>query len=634
MNVILHSRVQMGDMEVCTWLDADSGAAGQTLIPLGMDPLPFTAKQQIVDSMVQLKLVGDLYPCGFAGGITLHNAGTVDQLHFADQQVFYRADDRIELVTTLKDDRGYTLLHRVTWEGGSWLRCAVTFENHTDSTATLEKLDSFNLCGLSPYVSGDGAGTMLVHRLRTGWSSEGRLDTATLEQLHLEQAWLHVAVRCERFGQAGSLPCNRWAPWMMLEDTVNHVYWGMQIAHNASWQMELHRLTDGLSVGGGLGDADFAHWKKNVAPGESFTTPDAVLTVCRAACLDDAAPRLAAVSLPAVKAGPASEQDLPIMFNEYCTTWCDPTPARLLPVLEAVKGKGFDYFIIDAGWYKPDDPQVNWVQAVGDFVPNATMYPDGIGALTDAIRQAGMVPGLWFELDTVGCASQAFTQTEDLLTREGYPLQAGWRRFRAMARPDVRQKLHRRVTDLLKANHFGYIKIDFNDSMGVGCDGYESLGEGLRQTLAGSAQFIREMKEAIPELVVENCASGGHRLEPMMLGLTALASFSDAHECEEIPIIAANMHRYILPRQSQIWVVLRAEDSDRRLVYSMTNALLGRMCVSGDVEKLSPHQWALVDEASLFTKKACRISAMDTPAGTAPLSKATDTPTAGRRCCV
>ena len=35
-----------------------------------------------------------------------------------------------------------------------------------------------------------------------------------------------------------------------------------------------------------------------------------------------------------------------------------------------------------------------------------------------------------------------------------------------------------------------------------------------------------------------------------------MSSFSDAHELVEIPIIAANLHRLMLPRQSQIWAVL------------------------------------------------------------------------------
>jgi len=46
-----------------------------------------------------------------------------------------------------------------------------------------------------------------------------------------------------------------------------------------------------------------------------------------------------------------------------------------------------------------------------------------------------------------------------------------------------------------------------------------------------------------------------------MMGLCAMGSFSDAHETREIPIIAANLQRLILPRQSQVWAVLRKNDT-------------------------------------------------------------------------
>jgi alpha-galactosidase len=87
-----------------------------------------------------------------------------------------------------------------------------------------------------------------------------------------------------------------------------------------------------------------------------------------------------------------------------------------------------------------------------------------------------------------------------------------------------------------------------------------------------------------------------------------MSSFSDAHECVEIPIIAANLHRAILPRQSQIWAVLRKEDDERRLVYSLANTFLGRMCLSGDVFDLSEEQWNIVDESiALYNKVASTI---------------------------
>jgi len=108
------------------------------------------------------------------------------------------------------------------------------------------------------------------------------------------------------------------------------------------------------------------------------------------------------------------------------------------------------------------------------------------------------------------------------------------------------------------------------------------------------------MRREIPDLVIEVCASGGHRLEPSMLGLASMASFSDAHESLEIPIIAANLHRLILPRQSQIWSVLHASDTHQRLAYSLAAGFLGRLCLSGEIDRLNSEQWSLVRKAIHF----------------------------------
>jgi alpha-galactosidase len=110
-------------------------------------------------------------------------------------------------------------------------------------------------------------------------------------------------------------------------------------------------------------------------------------------------------------------------------------------------------------------------------------------------------------------------------------------------------------------------------------------------------KFFRKMREEIPDLVIENCSSGGHRLEPSMMALCAMGSFSDAHETREIPIIAAYLQRLILPRQSQIWAVLRKNDTAQRLAYSLAATFLGRMCLSGEVHDLSLAQWKLTVSA-------------------------------------
>jgi alpha-galactosidase len=125
----------------------------------------------------------------------------------------------------------------------------------------------------------------------------------------------------------------------------------------------------------------------------------------------------------------------------------------------------------------------------------------------------------------------------------------------------------------------------------------------MRQSLVASRNFFKKIREEIPDMVIENCSSGGHRLEPSMQAVTSMASFSDAHEWQAIPVVAANVVRAILPAQSQIWAVLRAKDDEKRLYYSLSNTFLGRMCLSGDMSTISEEQWKITDEAIAFYKK-------------------------------
>jgi alpha-galactosidase len=218
-----------------------------------------------------------------------------------------------------------------------------------------------------------------------------------------------------------------------------------------------------------------------------------------------------------------------------------------------------------------------------------------------------MKPGLWFEPETCAANAEIFRKEEMLLTRDGAVIDTDNRRFLDMRKEAVHAYLEERVIGLLKRCGFEYTKIDYNDCIGVGCDDPDSLGEGLRQNMQGTLRFFRRLREAIPGITIENCSSGGHRLEPSLMAVTDMASFSDAHECAEIPIIAAQLHRVILPAQSQIWAVLQTADSIRRINYSLINTFLGVMCISGDVVHLSAEQWKKVDEGTDFYRQVRHI---------------------------
>lgn len=596
---------RLGDMQAVYVLDGETKNPELVLLPADMEYREQKREKPYADSLVQIKIAGDIYPGGYAGGRTLRQGKTVEDFRYEKQEVRETKTGK-EICTFLRDHRNYRIEHRLIWRTGEKnVRTFCIFYNEGEKDAALELFSSFSLGKISPFLEGDEHDSIIMHRLRSVWSMEGRLESRTLEELQLEPSWEGHAVRAERFGQAGSMPVNGYFPCLVLEDKRNHVFWGAQIAHNASWQMEVYRRGDAVQMSGGLADRESGHWMKTVKPGGRFQTPEAILSVCRSDNTETIFQRMTQALEKEADEGAECEQELPIVFNEYCTTWGCPSHENIKEIVETIRGKGFSYFVIDCGWYKQEG--VPWDISMGDYEVSKELFPEGLEKTVSFIKENGMKPGIWFEIENVGSASKAYGMEEHLLHRDGSVLTTTMRRFWDMRQPFVQEYLAERVIGTLKKYGFEYMKIDYNDTIGIGCDGAESLGEGLRQNMEGALAFLRRVRKEVPDIILENCASGGHRLEPLTMSECSMASFSDAHECEEIPIIAANLHRAILPRQSQIWAVIRKEDSLKRIAYSIANTFLGRMCVSGDVCGLTKEQWRVVDTGIAFYQKISPI---------------------------
>ena len=593
---------KLGDMVARYLINRDSMQVGFQLLPENVSQENIVTDNCFMESLIQYKLTGDIYNEAYAGGCSMRNGESVRKLKFSEQTDEF-VGEQLQVNTIMMDEDGHRLIHHLVWlKNMPYVRISCTFENQSKTNCCLEMFESFSLGGLSPYMQGDGNGTLWLHRVRSVWSQEGRHEAIPVEDLQLEPAWDPHAVRCERFGQAGSMPVNRFFPFAAIEDRKNHVFWGAQIAHPASWQMEVYRKDNGLALSGGLADRELGHWMKNVEPGKNFTTPEAIVSTAHTDSFDIFTGRLTTAGLvEGFLKAPESEQDLPIVFNEYCTTWGNPSHENICEIVDAIKGKGFKYFVIDCGWYKENG--IPWDIGMGDYEVSSELFPDGMEKTVQVIKDAGMVPGIWFEIENVGSASRAYHLTEHLLHKDHAVLTTYFRRFWDMQDTWVDEYLTDKVIGTLKKYGFGYMKIDYNETIGIGCDGAESPGEGLRKNMEASVSFIEKIKEEVPGIVLENCASGGHRLEPKLMSVMSMASFSDAHECEEIPIIAANLHRVIHPAQSQIWAVIRQDDSLKRIAYSISNTFLGRMCISGDVTQLAPEKWNLIEQGISFYGK-------------------------------
>lgn len=543
-----------------------------------------------LDSLVQLKCMEDIYGGSFSQGRTMRAGRSTGVLEFVSQKV-HKKNGGTSVITTLKHPSGLLCEHQLSWQGNTPVFSSrVSVRNAGKKPVTLEMLSSFSLGGITPYAHDDAPNRLFVHRYRSTWSAEGRLDTQGIEDLQLERSWIGHGIACERFGQVGSMPVRGFFPFVALEDREAGVLWGAQLASPGSWQMEVFRKDDFVALSGGQADREFGHWFKTLKAGETYDSPVATIG-CIKGDIDQLAQRLSSAQEGSLTNLPKIENELPIVVNEWCTSWGNPTQENLLALAKRLQGTPAKYLVIDDGW--AERPGEAALQSNGDWIVKKRAFPDGLAATTKAIRDHGLIPGVWFEFEVCNTGSKAFDLTDHHLRRDGRVLQVGARRYWDFRDSFTFDYLTKKVIHLLRDNGIGYLKVDYNDTIGFGVDGAESPGEGLRQHLEGVQKFFRKMREEIPDLVIENCSSGGHRLEPSMMGLCAMGSFSDAHETREIPIIAANLQRLILPRQSQIWAVLRKNDTAQRLAYSLAATFLGRMCLSGEVHDLSPTQWKL-----------------------------------------
>lgn len=530
---------------------------------------------------VEMKLVGDAYAGGFSCGLTMSKSETIEGFSLikdSESESIYENKDELTLVLTKVQQDGVTHVH-------------TTLKNESSKEITAQMLASFGIKGIVADK---------IHRLQSFWSAEGKLRTESIYDLHLEPSWNRLGFRIEKFGNIGSMPVRKYFPFLALENSQTGEVIGIQLYGASSWQMEiLCKEDESLAVTGGLPDQDFGQWSKRLLPGESFETPKALIVTGNS--LYEVCDKLVKAQKPHIS---PVDSKMGIMFNEYCTTWGNPSYENMKKICDKIAGKGIQYLVIDAGWYGKND---NWWNSIGDWEVNEEKFPGGMKPIADYIRSKGMIPGLWFEMESLAHDSRYYEASEHLVKRNGVPLTVGGRRFWDMEDPWVVDYLSEKVIKQLKDSGFGYLKVDYNDSMGMGCDDPEGLGEGLRKKVRASQRFFEKIREEIPDIVIENCSSGGHRLEPSMMELASQASFSDAHEIASIPLIAANMHRVILPAQSQIWAVMRAEDTDERIFYSIISTFFGRMCLSGDIYNLSKHQWRLIEEGIAFYRKAADI---------------------------
>ena len=543
------------------------------------------------DSMVQAAVRGARNLVDYTQGVTMRNTSSV-LLTITGQRQMGNT-----VVTELSDDTGNEYVHHLEYDNVTGVFAIwAEYHNRSGEARVLESLQSFSLSGIfNPARDALGTEGLRLIRMTSAWSRECRLKTDEFSALELDMSWGRYGVKCERFGEVGSMPNRGYFPFAAIAG--GGVTWAVMLEAPYSWQIEVYKERETCALSGGLADYEFGHWCKQVPPGGGFKTRRAYLCVKETENIEDVCNAFVHFQNDRLRV-PESEESMPVIFNEYCTTWGTPSEENILAILESLRGLPIGIFVIDAGWYLPEN--CGWCNAIGDWNESKKLFPGGIERVSAAIRAAGMKAGVWFEFENVGRDSEKFYDKSALLHRDGVPLTSKNRRFLDLRKPEVQRYLQKKMLDFLAQKGFEYIKIDYNDTFGMGGDGAESFGESGRQITELSLDYLDRLREAVPGIVIENCSSGGSRIEPCRMQKVSMCSFSDAHECKEIPLVAANVSRVVPARQNQVWATIRKEDTVDRIVWSMTAAMFGRVCLSGDVHLIDSAQKAKIKEGIDF----------------------------------
>ena len=376
------------------------------------------------------------------------------------------------------------------------------------------------------------------------------------------------------------------------EEVKNTLFF--QIEHNGSWHWEIG-LQDNhffLNISGPT--YIHSHFAKKMTPGKSFTSVP-VCVGCVNGSINEAVSQLVQYRRRIRRKNKDNEK-LPIIFNDYMNClFGDPTTEKEIPLINAAKSAGCEYYVIDAGWYADG----TWWENVGEWKESKKRFPGGLRKLTDYIRAQGMIPGLWLELETMGinCPMVKKLPEDWFFSRFGHFIYDRSRLQLDFRNPDVRAWANSIIDRVVNEYGAGYIKMDYNIEPGPGTETNAfTVGEGLLDHERAYLKWLDDIFLQYPDLVIENCSSGGLRMDYAIMSRCSIQSTSDQEDYVHYAMIAANAPSGVNSEQSAVWSYPQRDADDETVAFNMINAMMGRIHQSGHLAELQKSARQLVEE--------------------------------------
>lgn len=462
--------------------------------------------------------------------------------------------------------------------------------NRANAPVGIDFLSSAMLHGLADPQHYDHE--LRIHLARNSWMAEGQWHTFRPSELGFVEnektSWSEAAAE-----SIGSWSTEKFLPMAVVENLTLGLCWFWQIEHNGSWYWEISNATArGIHASntyaylGGPDDLHAQAWK-NLKPGETYQTVPVAIG-CVQGDFTRAVEALTRYRRQACKRPRNGGDPCPVIFNDYMNClWGDPTEAKELPMIAAAAKAGCEYYVIDAGWYA--EANEDWSKTIGSWEPSSTRWPHGLKFVLDEARHAGMKPGVWLEPEVAGVNSTLAKEHPDwffvrhgkrILKNDRYLLD-----FRILA---VRDYLSQVIDRLVTNYGVAYIKMDYNVDTLQGTEvNADSVGQGLLEHCRSYLRWVEQVLDRHPELVLENCGSGGGRMDYAQLSRFQIQSVTDQENYLKLPAIVTGSSAAVLPEQLAVWSYPVAGSDLDQASFNLVTAMMARIHQSGRLDKLS-----------------------------------------------
>lgn len=212
------------------------------------------------------------------------------------------------------------------------------------------------------------------------------------------------------------------------------------------------------------------------------------------------------------------------MFGGF--NWGDPAPCNeytcmtteyAIALVQRTRMFGLnpEAFWLDAGWYSEAADHAtgkNWYNTVGNWTLDPERFPNGFKPISDYIHEKADASFMvWFEPERVYKGSLWERQhPEWLLAAEGD------NRLFNLGIPEACKWLSLTIGDMLEENGIDHYRQDFNiapESIWLSNDTEGRRGMTEVKYIMGLYDFWDSLLSRFPRLLIDNCASGGRRLD-------------------------------------------------------------------------------------------------------------------------